>query len=148
MANPMLDPSMAHKDRSHGQAGLVESNDHDSEKQLPQGSPIDTVSSELTSRNEVTARWDPAKEVDWDGSSDPRFPRNLPVWRKWVIVCITSSTALCVTCTSSLYTSTYDQIQKEFSCSRIVATLGLSLFILGLGLGPMLLAPLSELYGR
>jgi len=45
------------------------------------------------------------------------------------------------TCTSSIYTSTYEQLEKEFHCSRIVATLGLSLFIMGLGIGPMLLGP-------
>lgn len=48
------------------------------------------------------------------------------------------------TCTSSMYTLTYDQIMDEFGCSRIVATLGLSFFIWGLGLGPLVLAPLSE----
>ena len=48
------------------------------------------------------------------------------------------------TCASSLYTSTYAQIMVEFHCSRIVATLGLSLFVIGLGLGPMVLGPLSE----
>ena len=48
------------------------------------------------------------------------------------------------TCTSSLYTMTYDQITEEFHCSKLIATLGLSLFIMGLGLGPMFLAPLSE----
>lgn len=48
------------------------------------------------------------------------------------------------TCTSSMYTLTYDQIMVEFGCSRIVATLGLSFFIWGLGLGPLVLAPLSE----
>lgn len=37
---------------------------------------------------------------------------------------------------------------EEFHCSRIVATLGLSLFIMGLGIGPMLLGPLSEFFGR
>jgi multidrug resistance protein len=52
------------------------------------------------------------------------------------------------TCTSSVYTSTYGQITAEFNCSVIIATLGLSLFVLGLGLGPMFLAPLSEFYGR
>ncbi|TVY62907.1 Efflux pump atB, partial [Lachnellula suecica] len=52
------------------------------------------------------------------------------------------------TCTSSIYTSTYTQITKEFECSRLVATIGLSLFIMGLGIGPMLLSPLSEFYGR
>ena len=43
------------------------------------------------------------------------------------------------TCTSSLYTSTYGQITQEFDCSQIVATLGLSLFVVGLGIGPMIL---------
>lgn len=52
------------------------------------------------------------------------------------------------TCTSSIYTSTYSQITAEFQCSTIVATLGLSLFVIGLGLGPMFLSPLSEFYGR
>jgi hypothetical protein len=52
------------------------------------------------------------------------------------------------TCTSSMYTSTYAQITKEFHCSRIVATLGLSLYIMGLGIGPMLLGPLSYVLNR
>ena len=41
------------------------------------------------------------------------------------------------TCTSSLYISTYDQIVPLFNTSQTVATLGVSLFVMGLGLGPM-----------
>lgn len=37
------------------------------------------------------------------------------------------------TCTSSMYTTTYNQLMKEFDCSQEVATLGLSFFIWGLG---------------
>ncbi len=48
------------------------------------------------------------------------------------------------TCTSSLYTSTYGQLKPEFGVSRLVCTLGLSLFVAGLGAGPMVLSPLSE----
>lgn len=40
----------------------------------------------------------------------------------------------CRTCTSSMYTTTYEQLMKEFGCSQEVATLGLSFFIWGLGL--------------
>lgn len=47
-----------------------------------------------------------------------------------------------------MYTITYTQLQPELNSSREVATLGLSLFVGGLGLGPMILAPLSEFYGR
>lgn len=43
------------------------------------------------------------------------------------------------TCTSSLYTMTYGQITEEFNVSEVVATLGLSLFVVGLGIGPMIL---------
>ena len=121
MANPNLDPSLGHsdqEDRVRGQADLVETNDL--EKQSPRGFPVNAASNELAAsanRNEYSARWNIAKEVDWDGPSSPSFPHNFPVWRKWVIVSITSSTALCVTCTSLLYTSTYEQLEKEFNCS-------------------------------
>lgn len=39
-------------------------------------------------------------------------------------------------------------MEAEFGNSRIVSTLGLSMFVLGISLGPMLLSPLSEFYGR
>lgn len=80
--------------------------------------------------------------------SDPLSPRNKSTPRKWSIVLILSSSALCVTCASALYTSTYEQLMPELDISRLVATLGLSLFVCGLGLGPMFLSPLSEFYGR
>jgi hypothetical protein len=48
------------------------------------------------------------------------------------------------TCASSIYTSTYAQIMAEFGCSEEVAILGLSLFVIGLAIGPMVLSPLSE----
>ena len=37
---------------------------------------------------------------------------------------------------------------REFSVSQEIVTLGLSLFVLGFALGPLLWAPFSELYGR
>lgn len=108
----------------------------------------DTVNTATATDLEKAQTFDPSFEVSWDGPSDPANPRSMSTARKWLIVLIVSSTSSCVACTSSLYTSTYAQIEAEFGCSRIVATLGLSLFVLGLGIGPMLLGPLSEFYGR
>ncbi|RAQ48886.1 MFS transporter [Aspergillus flavus] len=85
--------------------------------------------------------------VSWD-ENDPMNPRNFNTMRRWLIVIICSLGSLCVTCTSSMYTATYDQITEEFNCSRLIATLGLSFFIWGLGIGPLFLGPLSEFYGR
>ncbi|CAK4031247.1 efflux pump atB-like [Lecanosticta acicola] len=87
-------------------------------------------------------------EVTFDGDADPYNPKNRPYLRKWLIVLIVSSSSLCVTCASALYSSTYAQLEAEFHVSREVATVGLTTFVCGLGLGPMFLSPLSEFYGR
>ncbi|KIW99043.1 uncharacterized protein Z519_00706 [Cladophialophora bantiana CBS 173.52] len=87
-------------------------------------------------------------EVGWDGPDDPMNPQNMHPAKKWTVVTTLAFGSLCVTCTSSLYTITYEQMDAEFGNSRIVATLGLALFVFGLGLSPMLLGPLSEFYGR
>lgn len=87
-------------------------------------------------------------EVGFEGgNADPWCPRSMKTPRKWAIVGLTSMGSFCVTCASSIYTSTYTQMDAEFGCSRIVATLGLSMFVLGIALGPMW-SPLSEFYGR
>ncbi|EAW13822.1 MFS transporter [Aspergillus clavatus NRRL 1] len=85
--------------------------------------------------------------VGWD-ADDPMNPRNMNKFQRWLIVVICSMGSLCVTCASSMYAVTYEQLTKELDCSPIVATLGLSFFIWGLGIGPLFLAPLSEFYGR
>ncbi|KAH8843545.1 hypothetical protein MCOR27_006980 [Pyricularia oryzae] len=87
-------------------------------------------------------------EVKFDkGNQDPDCPRSMPRAKKWLIVFITSFGSLCVTCASSVYTSTYAQMNAEFGCSKIVATIGLSTFVLGIAMGPAW-SPLSEFYGR
>ena len=87
-------------------------------------------------------------EVGFEGgNADPWCPRSMRPGRKWAIVGLTSMGSFCVTCASSIYTSTYTQMNAEFGCSRIVATLGLSMFVLGIALGHMW-SPLSEFYGR
>ncbi|KAK2061293.1 major facilitator superfamily transporter [Colletotrichum caudatum] len=88
-------------------------------------------------------------EVAFDGGdSDPMCPRSMSTPRKWLVVSIVSCASLCVTAASSIYTSTYGQMDAEFGNSRIVATIGLSTFVLGISLGPMFLSPLSEFWGR
>ncbi|KAJ5230394.1 hypothetical protein N7489_011102 [Penicillium chrysogenum] len=95
----------------------------------------------------AVASEDEAYTVGWE-DNDPMNPRNMSKARRWLVVIIVSMGSLCVTCASSMYTTTYDQLMSEFGCSQIVATLGLSLFIWGLGIGPLFLSPLSEFYGR
>ncbi|KAL7792000.1 major facilitator superfamily domain-containing protein [Trichoderma ceciliae] len=88
-------------------------------------------------------------EVGWDdGDNDPLCPRGFSKARKWMVVFIVAAGSLTVTCASSIYTSTYVQMEAEFHNVREVSELGLSTFVVGIALGPMLLSPLSEFYGR
>ncbi|GAA95045.1 uncharacterized protein L969DRAFT_104736 [Mixia osmundae IAM 14324] len=79
---------------------------------------------------------------------DPESPLSWPAWKRWSIVLIISMGATCVTCASSMVASTYTAVEPEFGISEEVATLSLSLFVWGLGISPLFLAPLSETYGR
>ncbi|KAL3491041.1 major facilitator superfamily domain-containing protein [Aspergillus germanicus] len=74
--------------------------------------------------------------------------RDMSTLRKWVIVCIVSTGSLCVTGASSIYTTTYPKLIDDFHTKHLMATLGLSTFVLGIGTGPLLTGPLSEHYGR
>lgn len=119
--------------RTVSQNGYGVSDDRDSDDQTPE--------QQQTEKD--------AFEVCWDnGDEDPLCPRSFNKLRKWFIVIIVSNCSLCVTAASSIYTSTYKQMEADFGNSRIVSILGLSLFVLGISLGPMFLSPLSEFYGR
>ncbi|KAH7145418.1 major facilitator superfamily domain-containing protein [Dactylonectria estremocensis] len=90
-----------------------------------------------------------AFEVAWEKDGrDPLCPHNISKPRKWLIVAVISFASLCVACASSIYTGTYQQMEAEFHNSRIISVLGLSTYVLGIGIGPMFLGPLSEFYGR
>ncbi|KAL8393158.1 hypothetical protein RB595_003090 [Gaeumannomyces hyphopodioides] len=90
---------------------------------------------------------DPFEVCFEKGEKDPLCPRSMGIARKWMIVLVTSCGSLCVTCASSIYTSSYGPMNAEFGCSNLVATIGLSTFVLGIAMGPAW-SPLSELYGR
>lgn len=80
--------------------------------------------------------------------NDPRNPMTFPQWKKWALTILVGMATLAVAFVSSAYSGTVDQIIDEFQCSEEIATLGISLFVLGFVIGPLIWAPLSELYGR
>ena len=50
---------------------------------------------------------------------------------------VVAMAALMVSLDSSAYTGSADEIMKEFGCSEEVYTLGISLFVLGFAIGPI-----------
>ncbi|ETW81890.1 major facilitator superfamily [Heterobasidion irregulare TC 32-1] len=75
-------------------------------------------------------------------------PQQLPLLRRWLAVVTISCASVCVTCTSSAAAFTEAGVAREFHVSREVTVLAISLFVMGLGVGPLLVGPLSEVYGR
>ena len=127
----------------------VDSHSYYSERRSDDEDDHETTTYLPTSKDDPSVRDEKGyQEVVFDGLDDPMNPKGLPTWRKWSIVLVLACGSLCVTFASSAYTSTYHQMNAEFGSSVIVSTLGLSLFVFGLGLSPMMLGPLSEFYGR
>lgn len=86
--------------------------------------------------------------VDFDGPDDPYRPLNWENKKKIVTTVLYGFTTMGATFSSSVYSAGTQQIAKEFNVGRTVSTLGTSLLLFGFGIGPLLWAPLSEVYGR
>jgi len=83
--------------------------------------------------------------VTWYGPDDPENPMNWSRPKKiWVMfqVCFLTFS---VYFGSAVYTAGVRGVAEEFHVSPVAATLGLTLFLLGCGTGPMLWSPLSEM---
>jgi MFS family permease len=79
---------------------------------------------------------------------DFRNPLQLSTPMKWGITMVAAMETLVVALVSSAYTGGILQIEEQFMITTEVATLGVSLYVLGFALGPLLWAPMSELFGR
>ncbi|KIW18649.1 hypothetical protein PV08_02938 [Exophiala spinifera] len=82
--------------------------------------------------------------VDWYGPDDPDNPQNWSTLKKtWVTfeICLLTFS---VYIGSAIYTAGIQDVSRVFGVSRVAATLGLTLFVLGYAVGPMLWSPMSE----
>lgn len=86
--------------------------------------------------------------VDFDGPDDPYRPINWPTKKKIVTTMVYGFVTMTATWASSAYSAGTAQVAAQFHVSEEVATLGTALFLVGFGIGPLLWAPLSEVYGR
>ncbi|CAE7091513.1 unnamed protein product [Rhizoctonia solani] len=85
--------------------------------------------------------------VDWL-PGDPENPMNWKISYRRFISLIIGLSCFCVAFSSSCYAAAVPGVMRAFGPRLDVALLGLSLFVLGFGLGPLVWGPLSELYGR
>lgn len=83
--------------------------------------------------------------VDWYTTDDPANPQNWPkATKNWVLLqlCLYS---LAVYGSSSMYVPGTEGVKAQFGVGNTAAALGLAIFVLGYGVGPLIFAPLSEI---
>ncbi|KAI1327088.1 cycloheximide resistance protein [Xylariaceae sp. FL0255] len=87
--------------------------------------------------------------VFWDGPDDPENPYNWPVWKKAVNCGLISAMTLFSPLASSIFAPAIPEVEAEFHNSSLeIASFVVSVYLLGFAFGPLIIAPLSEMYGR
>jgi hypothetical protein len=134
----------------------------DKEKELQEKEDLETASDHLQLDNNRSARLEeqptqqltptPSKAginaTDWDGPDDPDNPHNWPKWKRYYHAAVPALFGLAVTSGTSMYSPAVSLIMLDFNVTKTVAILGLTTYTLGLAIGPILTAPLSEGHGR
>jgi MFS family permease len=87
--------------------------------------------------------------VSWTGPDDPENPMNWSMRKKWQTLFIVAGFVFISPVSSSMVAPALNKLSKEFGItSEIESQLVLSIFVLAYGIGPLILGPLSEVYGR
>ncbi|KAK0335880.1 hypothetical protein LTR59_011854 [Friedmanniomyces endolithicus] len=90
----------------------------------------------------------PTTAADWNGPDDPDNPLNWTMRKRALHIAPIAFLSFATTTGSSMITPATPEIARYFDVSRTASILSLSLFVLGLGLGPIIAAPISEKFGR
>lgn len=83
--------------------------------------------------------------VDWYHSDDAEDPHNWSNAKRGLVAVVICLYTFVVYTSSAIYTSSSEGIMRAFHVGQLEATLGLSLYVLGYGIGPLVFSPLSEI---
>ncbi|KAK2030762.1 major facilitator superfamily transporter [Colletotrichum zoysiae] len=124
-----------------------------SSKPLPQqlGDGIITATDvEKQVENDTTSSEDDIQQpqIAWDEPREMRNPRNWSTAVKILHTAIPCFLAFEITFATSITVPATTEIMLEFSISRTRSILPLTLYTLGLAVGPLFIAPFSEVFGR
>ncbi|GES60434.1 MFS general substrate transporter [Aspergillus terreus] len=87
--------------------------------------------------------------VGWESQDDPAYPMNFPAWKKWLLLGLVSLVTLTTPFASSILSPAIGSVGKEFhNTSETVGAMTVSIYLVGYVIGPLFMAPLSEIYGR
>jgi MFS family permease len=77
------------------------------------------------------------------------MPLNFPSRKKWTIIALLSAITLVTPFASSILAPGIEHLDEDFgNKDELLGATTVSIYLLGYVIGPLFLAPLSELYGR
>jgi multidrug resistance protein len=121
--------------------------DPDVEYGIPLVNPVEDKDEE-GGADKTTTEQDP-NVVDWDSKDDPERAVNWTNKKKWANMAIIGSVTFLTPLASSMVAPGVPLILQDFhSTNETIGSLVVSIYILGYAIGPLFIAPMSEVYGR
>ncbi|KAL7410235.1 major facilitator superfamily domain-containing protein [Mrakia frigida] len=134
-ATVVLDPPLDSKDNGADPGGLGNAGDLEDETFGAEGREKRGVGGQLDEK--------------WDFEQHSACPYNLSLVRRWSLLFLIASTALVSTLTASMPVPSLSPMGVELGVTNPeLLTTSFSIFMLGVGAGPFVFSPLSEIYGR
>jgi DHA1 family multidrug resistance protein-like MFS transporter len=137
--------------RQNSDAGSIKTDEADLDDE--QYGEKEDGSNESSESQDATPPGPPSNEerndiVTWDSEKDPDNPQNWSRAFRWYTIMILACMTFVVSFGSSVWSTATTVTATEFGVSQEVMILGVSLYVVGFALGPLIFGPLSELYGR
>ncbi|KAF8993764.1 MFS general substrate transporter [Cyathus striatus] len=102
---------------------------------------------ERSATSSVTEKKNDVIYVEFE-EGDRRNPINFSNRKKWAITALACFSTLLASSTSSTYSMGYASMTRDLNCTEFQATIGLSTYVLGFAVVPLVTASLSEEFGR
>ncbi|KAL5373917.1 hypothetical protein DPSP01_012313 [Paraphaeosphaeria sporulosa] len=94
---------------------------------------------------EPEVRGDGTILVDWYTTDDPENPQNWGFGKKVVVLTQILIYTMAVYMGSAIYSPSIPGVMEQFGVNLQLASMGLSMYVLAYGIGPLLFSPLSEI---
>lgn len=116
-------------------------------------SPEQTADVELNcihnaAQHPVVSKLDDPFLITFSGENDTSNPRNWNMRRKWAVTDVLSATGFNRIMVSTIMAPALPLIASEFSMSSTETMMSFSSYVLATAFGPLVMGPLSEVYGR
>lgn len=112
------------------------------------------LSRKKTNKEALTPDFIPVSDLDsgivgWDAQDDPDMPLNFPESIKWMLLALLAAISFVSPLASSMFAPGVSFMDETYhNTSTVLSAFVVSVYLLGYTFGPLLLASMSEIYGR